>query len=54
MNEIQFISIDGAPRFAVVPIELWDRLSALIEGVETTDSVTIAVRDKSALRNQSA
>lgn len=31
MDEIQYISVDGKPQFAVVPIELWNRLSALPE-----------------------
>lgn len=45
MNEIQFISVDGAPRFAVVPIELWQRLCALPEAAELTNAVPDTVRD---------
>lgn len=37
MHDIQYICVDGTPRFAVVPIELWDRLSRLPEVTSTTD-----------------
>ncbi|CAD6561208.1 helix-turn-helix domain-containing protein [Paraburkholderia sabiae] len=45
MNDIQFISVDGTPRFAVVPIELWHRLCAMPEAANLTRTVPDAVRD---------
>ncbi|SMG00345.1 helix-turn-helix domain-containing protein [Burkholderia singularis] len=34
MTEVQFIEQDGHRAFAVVPIELWDRVKDLIEDLE--------------------
>lgn len=34
MSNVQFIERDGKPEFAVVPIELWKRVAALIEDLE--------------------
>ncbi|ALP68598.1 helix-turn-helix domain-containing protein [Paraburkholderia caribensis] len=45
MNEIQFISVNGAPSFAVVPIDLWQRLCALPDAAELTHAVPDEMRD---------
>ncbi|CAB3750865.1 XRE family transcriptional regulator [Burkholderia sp. MSh2] len=34
MTEVQFIEQDGHRAFAVVPIELWDRVKGLLEDLE--------------------
>ncbi|WP_257835032.1 helix-turn-helix domain-containing protein [Burkholderia glumae] len=34
MTKVQFIERDGQPAFAVVPIEVWDRVKHLVEDLE--------------------
>ncbi|RKP57655.1 helix-turn-helix domain-containing protein [Pararobbsia silviterrae] len=36
MTEIQFIERDGTVEFAVVPIELWNRVASLVEHLDDT------------------
>lgn len=50
MSQIQIIEKDGKPAFAVVPIELWERIRALAEDAEDISDIEQFDREDDGFR----
>jgi len=55
MTSIQIIEKDGQPAFAVVPIEIWERVRGLVEDLEDVAAfdAAMAADDGSGSRSRS-